>query len=234
MIKRKILRSDHQVAMQKNANGSEDYLILPLQPKRTYEIVKRVQDILLSSIALVVLSPFMLLIALIIVLDSPGAGPIYSQKRVGKDGKIFTFYKFRSMCADAENQIEALLQRNEMEGPVFKIKEDPRITRFGKFLRKSCIDELPQLINVLKGDMSIVGPRPCLPREAEQYGGYEAQRMLVTPGLTCFWQVQPKRNELSFPEWVRLDLEYIKRRSMTTDWKIIFRTFPIVFGMTGL
>lgn len=203
------------------------------QKDKWYEIGRRFQDILFSSLALIVLSPFMLLVAVLIYIDSPGASPIFSQTRVGLMGKEFKFYKFRSMCPDAEKQLESLLQYNEMEGPAFKIKDDPRITRIGKLIRKTSIDELPQLWNILKGDMSIVGPRPCLPREAEQYDDYTRQRLLVTPGLTCYWQVQPQRNKLTFEQWMELDLRYIKERSFWVDWKIIFKTVIAVFGMYG-
>ena len=201
---------------------------------RKYWFLRRLQDVLLSGLALLVLWPLLVLVAIIIVIDSPGAGPIFSQKRVGRDGKEFMFYKFRSMCPNAEAKLESLLDQNEMEGPVFKIKEDPRITRVGKFIRRTSIDELPQLWNVLKGDMSIVGPRPALPREVEQYDEYARQRLLVTPGLTCYWQIQPHRNELTFDEWVDLDVQYIKERSFKTDWFIIFKTFGAVLGMNGV
>lgn len=198
-----------------------------------YRFFRRLQDIVLSLLALLVLWPFLLIIAIVIVLDSPGAGPIFTQTRVGRNGKEFRFYKFRSMCPNAEAKLEALLDQNEMEGPAFKIKEDPRITRFGKFIRATSIDELPQLINVLRGDMSIVGPRPPLPREVEQYDEYYMQRLLVTPGLTCYWQVQPCRNQLSFERWVELDIQYIKERSFLTDWKIILATIGAVLRMSG-
>ena len=134
---------------------------------------------------------------------------------------------------NADKMLDDLLDQNEMEGPVFKIKEDPRITRVGKFIRRTSIDELPQLFNILKGDMSIVGPRPALPREVEQYTDYERQRLYVTPGLTCYWQIQPRRNSLTFYEWLDLDLKYIQERSFLTDWKIIFKTFGAVLGMNG-
>lgn len=199
----------------------------------SYRFFRRLQDIVLSLLALLVLWPVLLVIAIIIVLDSPGAGPIFVQTRVGKNGKEFRFYKFRSMCPNAEAKLEELLDQNEMEGPTFKIKEDPRITRFGKFIRATSIDELPQLINVLRGDMSIVGPRPPLPREVEQYDEYYRQRLLVTPGLTCYWQITPHKNELSFDQWVELDLKYINERSFLTDWKIIFKTFGAVLSMRG-
>ena len=198
-----------------------------------YNAAKRLQDIVLSLAAMLVLLPLFLVVAVIIVIDSPGAGPIFVQDRVGKDGKLFRFYKFRSMRPKAEEELEGLLEYNEMEGPVFKITEDPRITRFGRFIRRSSIDELPQLLNVLRGEMSLVGPRPALPREVEQYDDYARQRLLVTPGLTCFWQIQPSRNDLTFDEWLELDIEYIEQRSFLTDWKIIFKTFGAVLGMNG-
>ena len=204
-----------------------------LSAGKNYWKFRRFQDVVLSVVALLILWPAMLLVALLIVIDSPGASPIFSQTRIGRDGKPFTFYKFRSMCPDAEEKLEELLPRNEMEGPVFKIKDDPRITRVGKFIRKTSIDELPQLWNVLKGEMSIVGPRPGIPREVEQYDDYAKQRLLVTPGLTCYWQIQPNRNSLSFDEWVELDVKYIRERSFLTDWKIILVTFGAVLGMNG-
>ena len=204
-----------------------------LQRDRHYWKLRRVQDVVLSLVALAVLWPLMLIVALIIVIDSPGASPIFSQTRIGRDGKPFTFYKFRSMRPNAEKELENLLPYNEMNGPVFKIKDDPRITRIGRFIRRSSIDELPQLWNVLRGDMSLVGPRPGVPREVEQYSDYEKQRLIVTPGLTCYWQIQPNRNDLSFEEWVALDLRYIKERSFVTDWKIIWKTFGAVLGMNG-
>ena len=201
--------------------------------ERRYRHVQRTQDILLSLFALIVLFVPMLITALMIWIDSPGASPVFSQKRVGRDGSTFRIYKFRSMVPDAESQWCRLLNRNEMNGPVFKIRNDPRITRVGSFLRKTGMDELPQLVNILAGDMSIVGPRPALPHEAEQYSSYEKQRLYVTPGLTCYWQVQPHRNELSFEEWMELDLQYIQERSFLTDWKIIGRTFGAVLRMQG-
>ncbi len=198
-----------------------------LHDHKRYWIGRRVQDIILSLLALIVLSPLMLAIALAIVIDDPGAGPIFSQTRVGRGGKTFKFYKFRSMCPNAEEKLEELLEKNEMDGPVFKIKEDPRITRVGHFIRKTSLDELPQLWNILKGDMSIVGPRPALPREVEQYSAYELQRLYITPGLSCYWQIEPNRNDLSFDEWVDLDVKYIQERSFLVDWKIIFKTFKV-------
>ena len=198
-----------------------------------YQTVKRFQDVVLSSIALVLLFPFMLIIALVIWIECPNASPIFVQDRVGKNGKVFRFYKFRSMVPNAEAKLQEVLNQNEMDGPVFKIKNDPRITHFGRFIRKTSIDELPQLFNVLRGDMSIVGPRPALPREVAQYTDYERQRLLVTPGLTCYWQVQPNRNALSFDAWLALDLKYIQERSFLVDWKIIWKTVSVVFKMYG-
>lgn len=204
-----------------------------LQQDRIYWYVRRAQDIVLSLLALIVLAIPMLIVALVIWIDSPGASPFFTQKRVGRDGKTFDFIKFRSMVPRADKMLDSLLDKNEMNGPVFKIKDDPRITRVGKFIRKTSIDELPQLINILRGDMSIVGPRPAIPREVEQYGDYEKQRLYVTPGLTCYWQIQPHRNDLSFEEWLELDLKYIQERSFLTDWKIIFGTIGAVLGMNG-
>lgn len=200
---------------------------------RRYWMLRRVQDVALSVAAILALWPWMLLTAIVIVIDSPGASPIFAQTRVGRDGREFTFYKFRSMQPNAEAELEKLLKHNEMEGPVFKMRDDPRITRVGRFIRRTSIDELPQLWNVLRGDMSIVGPRPGIPREVEQYDDYARQRLLVTPGLTCYWQIQPNRNSLTFDEWVELDVKYIQERSFITDWKIIFKTFGAVLGMNG-
>ena len=142
-------------------------------------------------------------------------------------------YKFRSMYVDAEERLAELLQHNEMDGPAFKIKDDPRITRVGHFIRKTSIDELPQLFNIFKGDVSIVGPRPALPREVALYKDEWKQRMYVTPGLTCYWQIQPNRNDITFDEWMALDLQYIQDRSFFTDWMIIFMTIGAVIGKNG-
>ena len=178
-----------------------------LRDHRLYWIGRRTQDVILSSLALVVLSPVMLATAIAIVVDDPSAGPVFSQERIGRNGKPFKFYKFRSMCPNAEAKLDDLLDQNEMDGPVFKIKDDPR--------------------NILKGDMSIVGPRPALPREVAQYTPYEWQRLYVTPGLSCYWQIAPHRNDLSFEEWMDLDVKYVKERSFWVDWKIIFKTFKV-------
>lgn len=205
-----------------------------LHEHKKYWFWRRLQDIVLSVLGIALLWPFMLIVAVLIVIDSPGASPIFTQTRVGRDGKEFTFYKFRSMRPNAEQELDQLIPKNEMQGPVFKIKNDPRITKFGRILRKTSIDELPQLWNVLKGDMSIVGPRPGLPREVALYDEYAKQRLFVTPGLTCYWQVQKNRNSLTFDQWLEWDIRYIRERSFRTDWKIIFKTFGVIFGMRGV
>ena len=204
-----------------------------LRSHRRYWVLRRAQDIVFSLLALILLAPLALVISLAIVLDSPGDGAIFRQRRVGRDGKLFWLYKFRTMCPDAEKRLNELLKLNQMDGPVFKIKGDPRITRVGRFLRKTSLDELPQLLNVLRGDMSIVGPRPALPREVELYSDYQRQRLYVTPGLSCYWQIAPHRNEMSFDEWVALDLKYIQERSFWVDWKIIFLTIRAMFMKYG-
>ena len=204
-----------------------------LDSKRLYCTIRRGQDIFFSLLALIVLAIPMLIVALVIWIDSPGASPIFSQDRVGRDGRVFKFYKFRSMVPNAEAKLHEVLEQNEMDGPVFKMKNDRRITRVGRFIRMTSIDELPQLINILKGDMSIVGPRPALPREVAEYTDYEKQRLYVTPGLTCYWQIQPNRNELTFDQWMDLDIKYIQDRSFWLDWKLIFLTIVAVLRMYG-
>ena len=204
-----------------------------LRSAKGYWRVKRLQDIFFCGLALLILWPIILLFALAIWIESPGASPFFAQDRVGRDGKVFRFYKLRSMVPNAEAKLEALLDKNEMEGPAFKMTYDPRITKIGRFIRKTSIDELPQLWNIIKGDMSLVGPRPPLPREVAQYTEYQMQRLYITPGLTCYWQIQPHRNDLTFDEWMELDLKYIKERSLLTDWKILFGTVGAVLGMNG-
>ena len=204
------------------------------EKKKKYLKIKRILDVIISAAAIIVLLPFMLLVSIIIFIDDPAASPVFKQKRVGKDGREFTFYKFRTMYADAREKQAQLLPFNEMDGPVFKIKHDPRITRVGVLLRRTSIDELPQFFNVLKGEMSIVGPRPALPEEVAKYSEREKVRLMVMPGLTCYWQIQPHRNQLSFKEWVELDIKYIKDRSLKTDRKIFFATFRAVVGFNGV
>lgn len=212
-------------------NQKADCNEVEIYQNKWYLFWRRVQDIFLSLIAMIVLFPFLLITAIVICLDDPHGGPIFSQIRCGKNGKLFKCYKFRSMCVNAEEKLEGLLDQNEMSGPAFKIKDDPRITRVGKFIRKTSIDELPQLVNVLLGDMSIVGPRPPLLREVEMYNSHQWKRLMVKPGLTCYWQIQPNRNTISFDDWVEMDLKYIQERSFLVDWKIILHTFiTILYG----
>lgn len=204
-----------------------------LRSRRGYRRAQRVQDVVLSLLGLTVLAAPMLILAVVIWVDSPGASPIFVQNRVGLNGTMFRMYKFRSMIPRAEEGLGALLGQNEMAGPVFKMKGDPRITRVGRLLRRTGLDELPQLVNVLKGDMSLVGPRPALPREAAAYSAYQQQRFYVLPGLTCYWQVQPCRNQMAFDEWIDLDLQHIQDRSFWLDWKLMIQTIPAVLGMYG-
>lgn len=200
--------------------------------KPVYGVLKRVFDFCASLAALIVLSPVMLIIALVIYFDDKGEA-IFSQYRCGKDGKQFKMYKFRTMCVDAEEKLATLEKDNEMDGPVFKIKNDPRITKVGKFLRSSGLDELPQLVNILKGDMSVVGPRPALPKEVAQYGKKEKIRLAVLPGLTCYWQIAPSRNDISFDEWMEMDKKYVQERNLWVDIKIILKTVVTVVKRQG-
>ena len=193
--------------------------------------VKRAIDLLLPLIALPIVVPLGLLISITIKLDSEGP-MLFKQTRVGKGGKPFTLYKFRSMFKDADEMVSGLDQLNEAAGPTFKIRKDPRITKVGSLLRKSSLDELPQIINVLKGEMSLVGPRPPLPREVEKYNSHQLGRLAVKPGLTCLWQIRGRSN-IPFDEWVELDLEYIRNQSLWLDFKILFRTIPAVLRGTG-
>ena len=196
--------------------------------KDFYETVKRIMDVILSFIGLVVLSPILLLVAIFIKIDSKG--PVFfKQKRVGINGSQFEMYKFRSMVVNAEELKAQLAEKNEMSGPMFKIAHDPRITKVGRFIRKTSIDELPQLWNVIKGDMSLVGPRPSLPKEVAQFEPWMKKRFEVKPGLTCFWQVQG-RNNIDFEDWMKLDIKYVKERSLLLDVKLIFKTFFVLFG----
>ena len=193
-----------------------------------YEIIKRLIDIICSFLGLLVLSPLFIIIAIIIKTTSKGT-VFFSQKRVGKNGKEFEMYKFRSMVVNAEELKEKLAAQNEMSGPMFKMKDDPRVTKVGKFIRKTSIDELPQLWNVLKGDMSLVGPRPSLPKEVAQFEDWMHKRLEVKPGLTCYWQVSG-RNNIDFEEWMKLDIKYVDERSTWIDIKLIFKTVGVLFG----
>lgn len=213
-------------------NQSREYEIVVPKKKPFYEAVKRFFDVVLSVIGLILLSPLFLITAILIRLESRG-GAFYVSERVGKDGKRFQMYKFRSMYEEADKHLQELMDQNEIkDGPAFKMTFDPRITRIGRFLRKTSIDELPQLLNIIKGDMTIVGPRPPLPHEVADYTPYQMQRLGVKQGLTCYWQCSG-RNNIGFVEWVELDLKYIRERSFLTDLKIILKTFGAVFTMDG-
>lgn len=192
---------------------------------------KRVIDVLVSLVAMPLLVPLGLLVGVAIKLDSKGP-VLYKQTRIGKDGTPFTMYKFRSMHRDADKMREKLDKLNEAAGPIFKIRKDPRITRVGAVLRKMSLDELPQILNVLRGEMSLVGPRPPLPNEVEKYSDYQRGRLVVKPGITCLWQIQGRSN-LPFDKWVELDLEYIRRQSLWLDFKILIKTIPAVLKGTG-
>ncbi|MGG0739341.1 sugar transferase [Niallia taxi] len=202
---------------------------IPKNDSKIYLILKRIIDILGSFFGLLFLSILFLIIGILIKLEDPKGKIFFKQVRIGKNEKEFNMYKFRSMTNNAEEQLKALLELNEVKGAMFKMKDDPRVTRVGKFIRKTSIDELPQLYNVLKGDMSLVGPRPPLPREVKEYTTYDKQRLLVLPGCTGLWQVSGRSN-LSFSEMVDLDLRYINKRSIIGDLLIILKTFFVLFG----
>lgn len=202
-----------------------------LEESPIYVVVKRIIDISVALILLILFLPLIPVVTILIKLDSRGS-ILYKQRRVGKDGKEFDFFKFRSMVDGAENVIGALKPLCGMDGPIFKLKDDPRITPVGRFLRRSSLDELPQLINVLRGEMSIVGPRPNLPSEVSHYLPWQKKRLDVTPGITCFWQIAG-RSHIGFQEWMRLDLEYIRQRSLKTDLTIMLKTIPAVIARKG-
>ncbi|WP_302652639.1 sugar transferase [uncultured Clostridium sp.] len=193
-----------------------------------YEVIKRIIDIVASFIGIILLSPLILIVSILIKLESKGE-VIFKQKRVGLNGKEFYMYKFRSMVINAEELKEQLESQNEMSGPMFKIKDDPRITKVGKFIRKTSIDELPQLINVIKGDMSLVGPRPSLPKEVKKFEQWMMERLEVKPGLTCIWQVSG-RNNIDFEDWMKLDIKYVRERSFKLDIKLILKTVLVLLG----
>ena len=207
---------------------AQEDIIVPNENK-VYLFLKRLIDIVGSGLGILILIPVFLIIGILIKLEDPKGSVFFSQKRNGLNGKEFNMYKFRSMVHNAEDLLESLMSKNEMDGPVFKIKDDPRITKIGKFIRKTSLDELPQLFNVLKGDMSLVGPRPPIPREVIQYNKYQYQRLLVKPGITCYWQISG-RNNIDFDEWVELDLKYIKERNLFKDIYIILMTLPVLLG----
>ena len=193
-----------------------------------YAFLKRTADIIFSLIGIILLIPIFIVVIAAIKIESKGSA-IFVQDRIGYKGKKFKMYKFRSMVVDAEELKKSLMDQNEMGGPMFKMKNDPRVTRVGKFIRKTSIDELPQLINVLKGEMSLVGPRPSLPEEVEKFEPWMLARLGVKPGLTCYWQVSG-RDDIEFEEWMKLDIKYAKERSIFVDLKLIIKTFFVLFG----
>lgn len=198
-----------------------------IESRKIYHFTKRVFDVVMSTLGLVVLSPVMAVIAYKIKHED-GGPVIYKQVRVGKDGKQFEMYKFRSMVTNADQLLAKLKDQNEIDGAMFKMKHDPRITKVGHFIREHSLDELPQLVNVLKGDMSLVGPRPPLPSEVKQYTDYDKQRLYVIPGCTGLWQAT-ERNDVGFNEMIKLDLEYIRKANFSYDLWIIMKTVMIIF-----
>lgn len=210
------------------------FITIEANPGRSFMfIVKSALETLFAFAALFLLSPFLIIIAFAIKLTSKG--PVFfKQQRVGLRGRKFYIYKFRTMVADAEKRKTALATYNEADGPAFKIANDPRITRIGKILRKTGIDEIPQLINVMKGEMSLIGPRPLLPNEVAAQEEWQLKRMCIKPGITCTWQIQPHRNKVPFKKWMELDRDYIENWSMVNDIKIFFRTIKTVLSARGL
>ncbi|TGY42345.1 sugar transferase [Clostridium sartagoforme] len=214
--------------LQSDKENSLEIQVINKENRLMYNATKRLMDILLSLLGLIIVSPILLIVAILIKLES--SGPIiFSQKRVGLNGKEFNMFKFRSMVQNAEELKEKLQKQNEMSGPMFKMKEDPRVTKVGRFIRKTSIDELPQLINILKGEMSLVGPRPSLPKEVAKFEPWMLERLNVKPGLTCYWQVSG-RNNIDFEDWMKLDIKYVKDRNLGLDIKLIFKTFFVLFG----
>ena len=219
-----------QTIEKENAEMNKEYQ--PPAPKPVYEVCKRIFDLVMATFALIVLSPVLLVVS-IAIWAQDGAAPIYTSVRLTKGGKEFKMYKFRSMCPNADQKLDELLKYNEMEGPAFKMENDPRVTKVGHFIRRTSIDELPQLINIIKGDMSIIGPRPPLPREVAQYTPYQMHRLDVKTGLACYHECQGRSDDKDFDRWVESDLKYIRERSMLTDLKVIFWTIRVVLTGKG-
>jgi len=199
-----------------------------MERREVYEFLKRAVDIICSLIGLIVLMPILVIVAILIRIESKGS-IFFAQDRVGKDGIVFKMYKFRSMVINAEELKEKLANENERTGPMFKIKNDPRITKVGRIIRKTSIDELPQLINILKGEMSIVGPRPSLVNEVNEFEEWMLERLSIKPGLTCYWQVGG-RNDIEFNQWMKLDIKYVEERSILIDAKLILKTLFVLIG----
>ena len=214
--------------------GNQKFLTFINIPHNSFALtIKKIMDLSISLLMIICLSPVLLSISILIKITSPGP-VIFKQARVGLRGRQFNLFKFRTMIADAENLKKGLENENEMDGPVFKIKDDPRVTKIGKFLRTTGLDELPQLFNVLKGEMSLIGPRPPIPSETAQYKRWQLRRLSVKPGLSCFWQIKPDRNNIKFEKWMELDLAYIDNWSLRLDFIILLKTIKTVFQRTGL
>jgi exopolysaccharide biosynthesis polyprenyl glycosylphosphotransferase len=218
----------------KSIIGNQKFLTFINIPHNSFALaIKKIMDISISFFMIIFLSPVLLAISILIKLSSKGP-IIFKQARVGLRGRQFSLYKFRTMIVNAEKFKKELEAENEMDGPVFKIKDDPRVTKIGKFLRRTGLDELPQLFNVLKGEMSLIGPRPPLPSETIQYKRWQLRRLSVKPGLSCFWQIKPDRNNIKFEKWMELDLAYIDNWSLRLDFIILLKTIRTVFQRTGL
>ncbi len=222
---------DARVDLVAGSKELEDNILSYSAKSSGYLFMKRCFDIVASCLGLIFLSPVFLISAVLIFFED-GGPVIYRQDRNGLNGKVFRMYKFRSMCKDAEKMHQQLLPQNELDGPAFKMKDDPRLTKVGKFIRKTSIDELPQLINIIKGDMTVVGPRPLPTYETEQCTPYQNQRLNVKPGLTCYWQCSG-RSDIPFDEWIEMDLKYIREASFLVDMKIIAKTFGVVLSGKG-
>ena len=221
-----------QTVQENGTPAMEEKVYVAPAPKPVYEVCKRIFDIVMSIFALIVLSPVFLITALAIKIED-GGKVFYWQQRHTKGGKTFKMYKFRSMCHDADKKLEELMKYNHMEGPAFKMENDPRVTKVGRFIRKTSIDELMQLFNIIKGEMSVIGPRPPLTREVEQYTPYQMHRLDVKTGLACYHECYGRSNCHNFDEWVETDLKYIRERSMLTDIKVILLTIKIVLTGDG-
>jgi exopolysaccharide biosynthesis polyprenyl glycosylphosphotransferase len=218
----------------KTTIGNEKFLSFINIPHNSYALtIKKIMDINISLFLIICLSPLLIAIAVLIKLTSEGP-VIYKQVRVGLRGRLFNMYKFRTMVVNAEMLKKDLEDKNEADDPVFKIKDDPRVTKLGTFLRKTGLDELPQLINVLKAEMSLIGPRPPLPEETKSYKRWQLRRLSVKPGLSCFWQIKPERNNIKFEKWMEMDLAYIDNWSLRLDFLILIKTIRTVFQRSGL
>jgi len=230
--------ADHQNNKLTNAIkteiGNQKFLTFINIPHNSFALaIKKIMDILISVFMIICLSPVLIIIA--VMIKATSRGPVlFKQARVGLRGRQFGLFKFRTMIVNAEIMKKELEAENEADGPVFKIKDDPRVTKIGKFLQKSGLDELPQLFNVLRGEMSLIGPRPPLPSETVQYKRWQLRRLSVKPGLSCFWQIKPDRNNIKFEKWMELDLAYIDNWSLRLDFIILLKTIKTVFLRTGV